>query len=163
MGQIEWLKSDPYLDAEPADIEFRLTYEGLLYGNKTNRPKHKHDIRKVFHKQLARLWQTNPFLGRTRLFSAKGPEDLLAQHVPERYRTVARIAQVGFGDWCEIYNVPMVEFLAERHTRKGYRFVPLVRTELALSVRDPCLVLAPGSTRISSQVWRSRRASSDSV
>jgi hypothetical protein len=46
-------------------MQFRLTYEGPLYGSsRTNhgRADHKHEIRKVFHKQLKRLWEITPML-----------------------------------------------------------------------------------------------------
>lgn len=45
-------------------MDFRLTYEGILLGATVgnNRPKHKHELRKHFHKQLLRFWQTHPYL-----------------------------------------------------------------------------------------------------
>lgn len=43
-------------------VEFRLTYEGILLGasRDNKRPKHKHEIRKTFHKQLKRLFEFHP-------------------------------------------------------------------------------------------------------
>jgi len=40
---------------------FRLTYAGPLLGssNGNSRASHKHDIRKVFHRQLRALWETH--------------------------------------------------------------------------------------------------------
>lgn len=45
-------------------MEFRLVYEGALpgSGNNSRHPKEKHQIRKVFHRQLAHLWETHPLL-----------------------------------------------------------------------------------------------------
>jgi hypothetical protein len=45
-------------------MEFRLTYEGKLMGASRNnmRASHKHELRRVFHKQLLRLWQIQPYL-----------------------------------------------------------------------------------------------------
>jgi hypothetical protein len=52
----------PDYDDSGAAMEFRLTYEGLLLGASRNspRPDHKHSIRKVFHKQLRRLFELHP-------------------------------------------------------------------------------------------------------
>jgi hypothetical protein len=57
------LARDP--DYDPKDglaVEFRLTYEGILLGASRNspRPKHKHEIRKTFHKQLRQLFKLHP-------------------------------------------------------------------------------------------------------
>lgn len=45
-------------------VEFRLIYDGPLHGSSRTdtRSEHKHDIRRVFHRQLQRLWQTSPHL-----------------------------------------------------------------------------------------------------
>jgi hypothetical protein len=45
-------------------MKFKLTYEGLLFGASTNntRAAHKHEMRKRFHPQLKRLWETAPAL-----------------------------------------------------------------------------------------------------
>lgn len=45
-------------------MELRLTYAGFLMGsNKADpRGKHKHEIRKVFHRQLKRFWEHHPLL-----------------------------------------------------------------------------------------------------
>jgi hypothetical protein len=47
-------------------VEFRLTYEGILpsAGNGNKQVSHKHQMRKVFHKQLKRLWNITPSLNR---------------------------------------------------------------------------------------------------
>jgi hypothetical protein len=56
----------PELEEGQAEMEFHLIYEGSLpaagQGGKKTRAREKHDIRKVFHKQLASLWKTHPFL-----------------------------------------------------------------------------------------------------
>jgi hypothetical protein len=45
-------------------VQFHLTYEGLLLGSSRDKTRadHKHEIRRVFHKQLKRLWDTDPWL-----------------------------------------------------------------------------------------------------
>ena len=51
-------------------MEFRLTYDGQLMA-RGGGADHKHEVRKVFHKQLKRLWEIHPFLqGWTRSNSA---------------------------------------------------------------------------------------------
>lgn len=65
------LKHDP--DYEPSDgqiMDFRLIYSGPLRatqrdpvsGQNDPRANHKHDIRRVFHRQLKQLWATSPLL-----------------------------------------------------------------------------------------------------
>lgn len=53
------LKWDPYDEPGEDSVEFRLTYQGLLLGsgNKKPRPEHKHEIRRVFHRQIRRQWE----------------------------------------------------------------------------------------------------------
>jgi hypothetical protein len=43
-------------------MDFRLTYEGILKGasRHNQRPAHKHDIRRIFHRQLKRLFEIHP-------------------------------------------------------------------------------------------------------
>jgi len=61
---------DPDYDPEAGLLEFRLTYEGDLFAHKDQDPandtpkraNHKQEIRKYFHPQLKRLWETNRFL-----------------------------------------------------------------------------------------------------
>jgi hypothetical protein len=45
-------------------VEFHLVYQGKLpaAGQSNTRAREKQDMRKVFHKQLASLWTTHPFL-----------------------------------------------------------------------------------------------------
>ena len=57
--------SDPY-NSLPSErsMEFRLVYAGPLLGaSRTDtRSQHKHDIRKIFHRQLKILWEKSPNL-----------------------------------------------------------------------------------------------------
>lgn len=43
-------------------MRFRLTYRGTLKSNKKCISGHKHEIRRVFHRQLKELWHTDEFL-----------------------------------------------------------------------------------------------------
>lgn len=49
---------------EGNEMQFRLTYQGMLPAAsvRNKRSTEKHVIRKEFHKQLRRLWDTQPFL-----------------------------------------------------------------------------------------------------
>lgn len=87
-------------------MQFHLTYEGPLKGAGSTTPDHKHDLRRVFHRQLKRLWGTHQFL-----------------------------KDVKHGSYINAPNInpdlPMWEGLAQRYRVGSYRFVPLVREELA--------------------------------
>ena len=59
------LRTDPeWDDYGEAVLEFHLTYQGILLGSASSNPraKHKHEIRRVLHSQLKRLWQVHPVL-----------------------------------------------------------------------------------------------------
>lgn len=70
------LDSEPDCDFSRSIMEFRLTYSGPILGASRNetRAAHKHEIRKVFHKQLKRLWEVHPFLSET---TALNPDDFV--------------------------------------------------------------------------------------
>jgi hypothetical protein len=57
------LKHDIYRPVGEA-VEFRLIYDGPLYAASRNdtRSQHKHDIRRIFHRQLQKLWRATPNL-----------------------------------------------------------------------------------------------------
>jgi hypothetical protein len=98
-------------------MEFRLTYEGPLYADKFGKPraKHKHDIRRVFHKQLRGLWDHHPVL--------KGFKDVRPHTLGGK----------------SIY-----EDLADKFHQDGYRFLPLVTRGNSLLCRIQILMLRPG-------------------
>ena len=99
-------------------MQFHLTYEGPLKGAGSTTPDHKHDLRRVFHRQLKRLWGTHQFL-----------------------------KDVKHGSYVNAPNInpdlPMWEGLAQRYRVGSYRFVPLVREELALTCSLNILFLRP--------------------
>jgi len=71
------LARDPDHDlTEGPAVQFRLTYEGRLLGaSRTNpRPKHKHEIRKTFHKQLKQLFKVHPAFEIYRFRDINDPE-----------------------------------------------------------------------------------------
>jgi hypothetical protein len=119
------LMHDPDFDSCEEALEFRLTYEGELVGasRKDTRARHKHEIRRVFHKQLRRLWEitpalanarnTDPASGRLRFDAPKGP-------------VFTRFAWLG-----------------DQFQRSGYNFVPLVTEDLSLLCGISILFLRP--------------------
>lgn len=116
-------------------MEFRLTYEGLLFSTQNSplggqvdpRAKQKQELRKVFHLQLKRLWEINPYLkyGNPVEFDWEGI-------------TAPRGSGVQYGS-------SLAEWLAPKYARNGYNFVPLVRRDLALICALEILFLRPDS------------------
>src|SRR5438552_3576565 len=112
------LRGDPDLP-ESVIMEFRLTYEGILQGASkgNNRVPHKHRLRKIFHKQLLRLWQTHPYLK-----DAFHMHPFTGRVQPEK---------------------KLFDHHAEQYSRLGYSFVPLITPELSLICRVDILFLRP--------------------
>lgn len=106
------------------DMRFRLTYEGQLLGasKSDTRAKHKHEIRRVFHRQLKRLWDIVPHLAEVKQ-PLKGLP--IFQHgVPDNQHEV-------------------IQSLANRFKCGDFRLVPLVRSELQLTCELDILFLRP--------------------
>jgi hypothetical protein len=103
-------------------VEFRLTYEGPLYAasnSGSRRVRHKHEIRRIFHKQLRIFWDGHPFLNKAIVID---PE-IGYSHSPR---------------------VPLKDDLGKKYARCGYNFVPLVTPDLTVSCRLDILCLRPG-------------------
>lgn len=68
VAQTVTLRDDPYIDWKIGIMEFTLTYIGKLLAFTTDqnrapgRALHVHDIRREFHEQLKRSWNTHPVL-----------------------------------------------------------------------------------------------------
>jgi hypothetical protein len=114
------IRSDPDYPSEDATMRFHLTYEGSLHGSSTKSPRarHKHEIRKIFHRQLKRLWEQT-WLGSATYGSWEG-----GQSIPP--------------------STPLNEALATLYRRGDYRYVPLVREEFSLLCSIDILFLRPG-------------------
>ena len=107
-------------------MKFRLTYEGGLRptqressgGQRNPLAPHKHEVRRVFHKQLKHLWATDLFLSQYRI----QPDN------PNIGSQRDAAADAMYGMWApsEDELKPLVEIVAGRHNKFGYRFVPLV-------------------------------------
>ncbi len=125
-------------------MRFRLVYEGPLQskqrdardGQRDPLASHTQDIRRVFHRQLKRLWDTNKFLATAvdweRDFDRKGDP-------VERWGRIAP-------DQEEIK--PIRELIPRLYEENRYRFLPLVREDWELMCDLNILFLrndAPGS------------------
>ncbi|RWP46723.1 hypothetical protein [Mesorhizobium sp.] len=125
-------------------MRFRLVYEGELKANQRdphdNQParlsEHKQAIRKVFHRQLRHLWETNWFLSTHRVF-------------PQDYG-MSRPAADTAARWGASENemISLTEAVSYKHRENGYCFVPLVRKDWRLMCSLEILFLRhdpPGS------------------
>lgn len=127
-------------------MEFRLLYEGLLppCTNTKRRAAEKHEIRKVFHPQLRRLWQARANLRylADRFFVRAIEEDkahiaaVLGAHEPPVTLDKQQRIDAGLGA------------AGRRFSRAGYQIVPLVTEELALQCSLDILLLRPREKRL---------------
>ncbi len=112
-------------------MRFRLTYEGELRatqgeprnGQRVPLAKHKQGIRKVFHGQLKRLWETSKFL-------KEGTVTKNELHI--RPAQITGALGVGYVGVMPRQGIPLIEYQASNFTRNGYRFVPLVTEDFSL-------------------------------
>ena len=109
-------------------MEFRLTYEGLLFGasRSDTRAAHKHEIRRVLHKQLKRLFALHPAFAVQQPLREKNAQEETIEDV------IARMAGEGS------YRRRIDEF-----ERCGYRFFPLATREQSLLCAVHILFLRP--------------------
>lgn len=111
-------------------MKFRLTYEGELRPTQRDALEHekeplaihKHTVRRVFHAQLKRLWQTNRTLSEWKVQRADFFRDRRDRSVSDTRPTWASDDPM----------VPLSEVLAESYQMFGYHFVPLVRKEIGV-------------------------------
>jgi hypothetical protein len=113
---------DPPQDTED-DMKFRLVYDGPLQarqrdpqgGQRDPMASHVHSIRRVFHGQLKRLWDTRPPLNSSKMTirdipgHADLPEDIVQAGTDPQKRFHFR------------------ELVANLYRENNYRFAPLVR------------------------------------
>jgi hypothetical protein len=81
----------PQLEDGEFELEFHLVYQGSLPaqghgGGKTRTPE-KHAMRKVFHRQLATVWQMHPFLNKFIKEDLEGPPSKPRHGYADRYAT----------------------------------------------------------------------------
>jgi hypothetical protein len=137
-------------------VEFRLLYEGpLVAANKTKtRASEKQALRRHFHKQLARLWLTNPnllsmahqqgFYAALSRTGSAGPDPLIAfNQQPGVFVGVL----AGHDDKEKLaYAQAGLNYLGEKWNRLGFKFVPLVTEDLCLQCSLEILFLRPSDS-----------------
>jgi hypothetical protein len=139
-------------DETPPDrsrsVEFRLIYSGrvLSASREKTRADIKHEIRREFHPQLRRLWNTNESL---REIVKRYGYAAHASHEREYYE----FGGYGMGNRdCTGYDSPEcdslyremgTDILSEKWVRSGFRFWPLVTEEYCLRCALDILFLRP--------------------
>ncbi len=99
-------------------MQFRLTYEGRLKSGTSASPEHKHEIRRFFHPQLRRLWDTHPFF----------KEDKAWVYNPPRTKAKHTSRKRQLGELCSCC---------------GYKFVPIASNDLLVHCSLDILFLRP--------------------
>lgn len=115
----------PEFDRAEDLLKFRLTYEGILHasGNGRSNGAHKQQIRRCFHPQLKRLFETSPLFKHVLIDSA--PENKYFATGPKP-----------FG----------LDNLADQGKMGNFRFVPLVTEGFDLWCGLEILFLRPGAS-----------------
>ncbi len=126
--EIVTIKRDPDFGKERDLMEFRLTYEGLLFAASAGNPrtKHKHEIRRVFHRQLKRLYELHP------AFSNVRPPSEAENNSDDRKTVIV-----------SDHNQMRHQARLSEFERAGYRFFPLATREWSLMVSVQILFLRP--------------------
>ncbi len=124
-SQVKIIANDRYHPIPEDAMEFRLVYDGELLGasRDNTRSQHKHEVRKVFHRQLKRLWQVSRQL--------------------REWATSNERREI----------VSVREYLASRFPHNGYHLLPLVVESLAVGCSLDILFLRydkPGETLLQS-------------
>lgn len=119
--------SDEEMELEPL-MRFRLFYDGELRSNQKHQggangllAKHKHEIRKCFHRQLKMLWETNQFLKDHEVYPTDSGTGRSSPSDAEQRDKLNRFGRL-----------PLVEAVARQYVENGFRFVPLVRKDYSL-------------------------------
>jgi hypothetical protein len=117
-------------------VEFRLLYEGpLVAANKgKTRASEKQALRGHFHKQLARLWRTNPNLIR-----------MAQQHGWISASNAGETVLPSDAGTSKFIDRGLV-FLGDKWDRLGFKFVPLVTEDLCLQCSLEILFLRPSDS-----------------
>jgi len=123
-------------------MEFRLLYSGRILGASRNdtRASLKHQIRREFHPQLRRLWETNVSL--RRLLKMMGVHYFDRQHRRD-YNLENLGAPPDMDEAEDFYRDFATDVIRKQWARCGYHFWPLVTEEHALRCSLDILFLRP--------------------
>jgi hypothetical protein len=118
-------------------VEFRLLYSGRLLGanRESPRPEVKHALRREFHPQLRRLWNSNHSLDRLARMQQLTPWMQKHPGADLQSFTNAEFRQAG------------IDSISYQWERAGFNFVPLVTADLCLRCRIDILFLRPEEPR----------------
>lgn len=127
-----FIKLDPACDEAAEWMEFRLTYEGRLLGaSRTNsRAAHKHEIRRIFHRQLAHLFKLHP--------AFVGVQPTSQEELDQLGKSGAASLMFTRAHQDQRYRNRLKEF-----ERGAYQFFPLVTRSLSLLCSVQVLFLRP--------------------
>jgi len=109
-------------------MRFRLIYDGPLQskqkdamaGQRDPSAQHTHELRRVFHRQLKRHWETNRFLNETFVWR----KDFGAiQRIPDGITRISADPS---------QRESLRDVVADNYRENGYRFIPLVREDWEL-------------------------------
>lgn len=122
------IRSDPDFDRLEIQMQFRLTYEGILLASskEDTRAEHKHDIRRKFHPQLKRLWEVSLLRNSRERHHCPFPGAIISVDPGQKWPGPSR-----------------AEKLAVRFFRNNYHFVPLVTEDLSVYCGIDILFLRP--------------------
>ena len=120
-----------------------MTYEGGLRPKTSGKKilRHKHEIRRTFHKQLKRFWEIHPSMANYIVLSPFSFNEMAREFHKGKCKPPA---------WPKPENeeVHLIDILAHQHNFGNYKFVPLVIDYLYLRCSLHILILrhdAPGS------------------
>ena len=124
-------------------MQFRLLYSGQLLGASRNSPRasHKHDIRRTFHPQLKRLWETNSGL-RTLCVEHSGPFLMKHQSDTALMESI-RTEFTSYEESQEWRRRLGLRYFADNWDRGGSGFIPLVTEDIAVRCAIDILFLRP--------------------
>jgi hypothetical protein len=130
------LKRDPDCETETDGMEFRLTYEGILLGASKNntRARHKHEIRKIFHRQLRRLWEEHPAFEVYHYHETDG-------HPLNKLNVGGALPK--YSDYVNARTKELYQNMLQQFERCGYKFFPLATRKLSLRCAVHILFLRP--------------------
>ncbi len=124
--------NDTEFDVEDSGLKFTLTYEGELKSGQTPRQSvRKHQLRRHFHPQLKRLWETNVILRNWYIPIEEERDEKFADMPIEMGR--GRVDVIHARDW-----------MPEKVTQlKGFTFLPLISKDLCVESALEIRILRP--------------------